>query len=343
MLMNFGPINQRGGEKRLNVIFSRARHHMAVVSSIRHHAITNDFNDGANSLKNFLQYAEAISKGDGSGARRVLENLNPLARKALAPVSQDDAVVHGIARALRERGYAVDLNVGQSRFRCDLAVRGNSDNLYQLGILVDTDGHYAGANLLDRYLMQPAILRAFGWRYALVLTKDWYHSHAEVLTRLERLLHGQPDDACAEAGTEAREDEPAEATAPAAPFLPPDPSRGSSPGPGVPPASATADGKPGQVPSSPGAAAGSTAGAGPAASNPATFTRCFEFLGGGSRKFWEISQVGNSCTVRFGRIGTPGQTQTKTFANEARARREADSLIAEKLKKGYLEKARAAG
>jgi superfamily I DNA and/or RNA helicase len=66
MLMNFGPINQRGGEKRLNVIFSRARHHMAIVSSIRHHDITNDYNDGANSLKNFLQYAEAISKGDGS-------------------------------------------------------------------------------------------------------------------------------------------------------------------------------------------------------------------------------------------------------------------------------------
>ena len=64
MLMNFGPINQRGGEKRLNVIFSRAKHHMAVVSSIRHHAITNDFNDGANSLKNFLQYAEAVSKGE---------------------------------------------------------------------------------------------------------------------------------------------------------------------------------------------------------------------------------------------------------------------------------------
>src|SRR5262249_26223895 len=43
MLMNFGPINQRGGEKRLNVIFSRARHHMVVVSSIRHQAITNDY------------------------------------------------------------------------------------------------------------------------------------------------------------------------------------------------------------------------------------------------------------------------------------------------------------
>ena len=41
MLMNFGPINQTGGEKRLNVAFSRAKKHMAIVSSIRHADITN--------------------------------------------------------------------------------------------------------------------------------------------------------------------------------------------------------------------------------------------------------------------------------------------------------------
>ncbi|MGC3959998.1 MAG: AAA domain-containing protein [Verrucomicrobiota bacterium] len=138
MLMNFGPINQRGGEKRLNVIFSRAKHHMAIVSSIQHHDITNDYNDGANSLKNFLYYAEAVSKGDEATARRVLENLNPLSRKALAPLSKGDAVVEKLAGALRERGYEVDLNVGQSKFRCDLAVRSKTDSLYQLGILVDT-------------------------------------------------------------------------------------------------------------------------------------------------------------------------------------------------------------
>ena len=107
--MNFGPINQRGGEKRLNVIFSRAKHHMAMVSSIRHHDITNDYNDGANSLKNFLHYAEAVSKGDEAAARRVLENLNPLSRKALAPLSKGDAVVEqsgrGVARARLRGGF----------------------------------------------------------------------------------------------------------------------------------------------------------------------------------------------------------------------------------------------
>jgi predicted DNA-binding WGR domain protein len=66
--------------------------------------------------------------------------------------------------------------------------------------------------------------------------------------------------------------------------------------------------------------------------------RHFEFIGGSSRKYWEISLSGTAFTVRFGRIGTPGQSQTKAFADEAKAKREADSLIAEKLKKGYLEK-----
>ena len=55
-------VNQRGGEKRLNVIFSRAKHHMAVVSSLRHPDITNDYNDGANALKDFLRYAESVSR-----------------------------------------------------------------------------------------------------------------------------------------------------------------------------------------------------------------------------------------------------------------------------------------
>jgi predicted DNA-binding WGR domain protein len=321
MLMNFGPINQRGGEKRLNVIFSRAKHHMALVSSIRHHDITNDFNDGANSLKNFLQYAEAVSKGDAATARRVLENLNPLSRQALAPLSSGDAVVAQLAEALRARGYAVDLNVGQSRFRCDLAVHGNSDSLYQLGILVDTDGHYSNLNLLDRYLMQPSILRAFGWRFALVLTKDWYHNPDDVLARLEKLLQGQE----IEEPPEPQVEEPVEPLAPPVPE-PPVPTATSSP--------LVAPQRSEAVPHPP------TTPLDAATLNTPTLhasVRYFEFIGGSSRKFWEISQSGASFTVRFGRIGTPGQTQTKTFADEPKAQREADKLISEKLRKGYVE------
>ncbi len=365
MLMNFGPINQRGGEKRLNVIFSRAKHHMALVSSIRYHDITNDYNDGANSLKNFLHYAEAVSKGDTTTARRVLENLNPLARKALAPLSKEDAVVTQLAAALRARGHDVDLNVGQSRFRCDLAVRSNSDNMYQLGILVDTDGHYANPNLLDRYLMQPSILRAFGWRFALVLTKDWYHNPEDVLNRLERTLRGQepeePPDAPDEEATASAEPQAAERVPggnhgrgeelTAAPVT-----RAKSPA-AVPTAAAPVSTAPPMAAAPMPLAREANVAPEPAALRAATLeqssirpvppapalaaggpVRHFEFIGGSSRKFWEISVTGNSFTVRFGRIGTAGQTQTKTFPDQAKARHEAERLVAEKLKKGYVGK-----
>ena len=306
MLMNFGPINQRGGEKRLNVIFSRAKHHMAIVSSIRHQDITNDYNDGANSLKNFLHYAEAVSKGDAASARRVLENLNPLSRKALAPLSKGDAVVEALGKALSSRGHSVDTNVGQSKFRCDLAVRSNSDSKYQLGILVDTDGHYANPNLLDRYLMQPGILRAFGWRFALVLTKDWYHNPEDVLNRIEKLLHGveSADE------IELREEEAVE---PPEPVLQETAKTETAPASNDPPPL-------------------------PAVAKAVGSARRFEFVGGTSQKFWEIAVSASSLTVRFGRIGAVGQSQTKFFADEDKAKREADKLIAEKVSKGYVGK-----
>jgi len=316
ILMNFGPINQRGGEKRLNVIFSRAKHHMAIVSSIRHHDITNDYNDGANSLKNFLHYAEAVSNGDESTARRVLENLNPLSRKALAPTSKGDAVIDQLAEALRKRGYVVAQNVGQSKFRCDLAVRSNSDHLYRLGILVDTDGHYANPNLLDRYLMQPSILRAFGWRFALVLTKDWYHNPDEVLMRIEKLLQGVVEKSDPDPFMEEEETDDAIGTGLSAPaeVLPAAPAS-------APELVANQPDKPAH-----------------AASSAPTSVRHFELVAGSSRKFWEISLSGISFTVRFGRIGTAGQSQSKTFADDIKAKREAESLVAEKLRKGYSEK-----
>jgi len=65
--------------------------------------------------------------------------------------------------------------------------------------------------------------------------------------------------------------------------------------------------------------------------------RTFQYVGGSSRKFWRIKQQGKSFVVRFGRLDTAGSEVAKKFANEASARREAARLIAEKLRKGYVE------
>ncbi len=56
-----------------------------------------------------------------------------------------------------------------------------------------------------------------------------------------------------------------------------------------------------------------------------------------SDKFWNIEVAGNSFTVTYGKTGTAGQTQTKTFDNEEKCLKEAEKLLAEKLKKGYVE------
>ena len=65
--------------------------------------------------------------------------------------------------------------------------------------------------------------------------------------------------------------------------------------------------------------------------------RRFEFVGGTSAKFWEISVAAATVTVCFGRIGTTGQVQTKRFAKNETATAHASKLINQKLAKGYQE------
>ena len=149
MLMNFGPINKSGGERRLNVAFSRAKHHMAVVSSIQFADITNDYNDGANCLKNYLRYAEAVSTGNREASHRVLHGMSRWQAASDDPGGEaGDPLAEQLAAALEAKGYSVDRAVGQSHFRCDLAVRREGETVYRLAILLDNDGYYDQSDLL---------------------------------------------------------------------------------------------------------------------------------------------------------------------------------------------------
>ena len=69
-----------------------------------------------------------------------------------------------------------------------------------------------------------------------------------------------------------------------------------------------------------------------------TQTKSFDFQDEKSSKFWEITQVQGSVTVRYGKKGTNGQSQVKEFADEAAASKHVQRLIAEKLEKGYEER-----
>ncbi|MEM7557793.1 MAG: DUF5724 domain-containing protein [Planctomycetota bacterium] len=63
----------------------------------------------------------------------------------------------------------------------------------------------------------------------------------------------------------------------------------------------------------------------------------FEFDDGKSKKFWAIEIDGSNVTTNWGRIGTNGQSKTKSYDDEASAQAEYDKLVASKTKKGYEE------
>jgi len=323
MRMNFGPINQSGGEKRLNVAFSRAKHHMAVVSSIHHSDITNDYNDGANCLKSYLRYAAACSVGDVAASQRILRELAVWRDLQEVHEPPPSPVVEQVAAALRERGYAVATGVGMSHFRCDVAARRHGDPHYRLGILVDTATHYQQEDLLERDMMRPQLLQAFGWRITHVLSCDWYRDRAAVLEHLVQAVEQDEEPPQVEPEEDDTEDAWAEFDGPDEP---------------EPDAEATPEGQPPPHSEMP---PGDGAPQRPAAPVPLViqpFARYFEFVGGNSAKFWEVALDDRTVTVRFGRIGARGQTQKKVFADNVTAAHTARKLIRQKLGKGYSEK-----
>ncbi|EPU4955217.1 TPA: WGR and DUF4132 domain-containing protein [Escherichia coli] len=59
-----------------------------------------------------------------------------------------------------------------------------------------------------------------------------------------------------------------------------------------------------------------------------------------SHKFWAVEQQGNELHISWGKVGTQGQSQVKSFADAVAAEKAELKLIAEKVKKGYVEQAK---
>ncbi len=65
--------------------------------------------------------------------------------------------------------------------------------------------------------------------------------------------------------------------------------------------------------------------------------REFHFISGASSKFWAIEMKGDSFDVTYGKIGTSGTAQTKSFGDAVAAQKAGDKLVLEKTSKGYVE------
>jgi predicted DNA-binding WGR domain protein len=71
--------------------------------------------------------------------------------------------------------------------------------------------------------------------------------------------------------------------------------------------------------------------------------RTFVFKDEKSNKFWSIETSGTDFTVTYGKTGSDGQTSEKSFASNEECKKAADKLIAEKIKKGYVEQGGGSG
>ncbi|MFP5039989.1 AAA domain-containing protein [Parasediminibacterium sp. JCM 36343] len=304
MLMNFGPINKKGGENRLNVIFSRAKKHMAMVSSIKHHHITNEYNEGANYFKRFLQYAELVSNGDMEMAKTILTSLS-INNKENISSNYTSIISSEIKAQLEGLGYSADMQIGQSDFKVSLAVKLNKeDEVYTLCVLIDNEEHYQSNNLLELYYQRPAILKTFGWKMIFVTAKDWLQEPKRVINLiLKRLKEASSTEA------ETEKDEKSLFLA----------------------AKNTETTKYSQT------QLFAQDEAEKAENTPyshLSFTSIF-FKDEKSHKFWEAAIDGAKLITRFGKAGTKGQTQIKTFATAALAEKEKAKLLADRIEKGY--------
>lgn len=325
MLMNFGPINRRGGEKRLNVIFSRAKEHMVIVTSIMPNEIKNDYNEGANYFKKFLSYAKYISDSRLAEANLVLDSMSSNPQEDIE--IQRNPVVTQLRKAIEKMGFVTEVAIGQSHFKCDIAIKEKEGNRFSLGILIDKIEHYQNDNVLEQYCQKPSILNSFGWRTCSVYSKDWFEQPERVLEKIERQLRGENleleselegsgkvVDSQPDGGEASSEDESLE---PKNQQIEPEIQVSK------PEATKANNTKPNETKAEKGA------------DEDAAFER-YEFVGGSSSKYWQIQVSGADVVVQYGRIGNNPQSNTKSFPSEELAIKEKNRLIATKLKKGYL-------
>ncbi|WP_295609042.1 DUF3320 domain-containing protein [uncultured Methanobrevibacter sp.] len=162
MSLNFGPLNQDGGERRLNVLITRAREKCVVFSNFKAYDMKLTANPpyGVKSLKEFLEYAENLTLGTNSPDAHTKEPF-------------EDA----IASFLEENGYTVDRQIGCAGFRVDLAIVDDENpGKYILGITTDGKMYSSSKVARDRDRLREQVLTGLGWKLYHLWSTDWYRN-----------------------------------------------------------------------------------------------------------------------------------------------------------------------
>lgn len=176
--MNFGPLNNKGGERRLNVAITRARKQLLVFSRLTPEQIDLSKTEaaGVHHLRAFLDYAKR-------GPVAFAEEVSPTTGEVESYFEQS------VLDELTMRGWRVDAQVGCSGYRIDLAVRDpDAPGRYLLGVECDGANYHSAKSARDRDRLRQAVLEGLGWRLHRIWSTDWWLKRPREIAKLEESL-----------------------------------------------------------------------------------------------------------------------------------------------------------
>ncbi len=155
----FGPLNGDGGDRRLNVLCSRARVRCVVFCNFRSLDMPSSVNPGVRALQQFLQFAE-------TGA---------LAVRSSSQGDPESEFERGFMDSLVKRGYSVESQVGCAGYRIDLAVVDPSEpGRYLIGIECNGAMYHSAKAARDRDRLRQEVLENRGWRIHRIWSTAWF-------------------------------------------------------------------------------------------------------------------------------------------------------------------------
>ena len=169
--MNFGPLNQKGGERRLNVLITRARRRCEVFTNLTADDIDLSRTDarGVEVLKLYLKYAET---------GKLDKPPKPIGGEADSPFEEE------VANALRGLDYQVDHQIGSVGYSIDLGVKDpERPGRYLLGIECDGATYHSAQSARDRDRLRQQVLEGLGWRIHRIWSTDWFRNPDRELRR----------------------------------------------------------------------------------------------------------------------------------------------------------------
>ena len=183
LIRNFGWLNQRGGENRLNVAISRAKKKVHIVTSFypSELQVEDMKNDGPRILKKYLEYAFAVSEGDRTAARQVLLSFGDSAKPGQT-IAFDSDFENQVYDALVEKGYQVDTQIGIGGYSIDLAIK--KDGKYILGIECDGRLYHSSKSARERDYHRQKYLESRGWRIHRIWSTNWWKNPQREISKI---------------------------------------------------------------------------------------------------------------------------------------------------------------